>query len=90
MAGCGIGKKTFVFDQFLKKKRGARLKGRIFSIYASSDMAAGSCRPAIKQSDGNGLTFRETRVKTGKGHGFFYQPRPSWVEPVAIFAKGGR
>jgi len=90
MAGCGIGKNAFVFDQFLKKKRGARLKGRIFSIYASSDMAAGSCRPAIAQSNGNGLTFRETRVKTGKGHGFFYQPRPSWVEPVAIFAKGGR
>lgn len=90
MAGCGSGERAFIFDQFLKKKRGARLKGRIYSIYASSDMEAGSCRPAIEQSNGNGLTFRENRIKTSKGHGLFYQPRPDWIEPTAIFAKGGR
>lgn len=90
MAGCGAGKRAYVFEQFLKRKRGARLKGRIYSIYASGDLEAGSCRPAIDQSDRIGLNFRETRIKSGKGHGLFYQPRPNWIEPVAIFAKGGR
>lgn len=88
MAGCGKGKYAFGFEQFLKKKRGARLKGRIFSIYASSDMDAGSCRPAAEQSSGSGLTFKERRLKSGKGHGLFYQPRPEWITPVAFFALG--
>jgi len=90
MAGCGKGKSAYAFDQFLKKKRGARLKGRLFSIFAGSDLDAGSCRPAFEQAPGDGFVFRETRIKTGKGHGLFYQPRPEWVAPVAIWAKGGR
>ncbi|QJB58387.1 hypothetical protein HFN16_06965 [Pseudodesulfovibrio sp. zrk46] len=90
MAGCGRGKDARPFELFLKNKRGARLKGRIFSIYASSDMEAGSCRPAIEQADARAIEFRETRIKSQKGHGLFYQPRPDWIEPTAIFAKGGR
>jgi len=90
MAGCGKGSAAYTFQQFLKKKRGARLKGRIYSIYATSDLEAGSCRPAVEQSSGEGLQFGEIRLKSNKGHGVFYQPRPEWVEPVAIFAKGGR
>lgn len=91
MAGCGTGQNGFVFDQFLKKKRGARLQGRILSLYTSSDLSAGSCRAAIVQAQGkNGLQFREVRIMSGKGHGHFYQPRPDWIEPTAIFAKGGR
>lgn len=90
MAGCGRGQTARSFDMFLERKRGARLKGRIFSIYATSDLEAGSCRRAIEQSSGNGLTFHETTLKTSKGHGVFFQPRPEWIEPVAIFAKGGR
>ncbi|MBI9081400.1 MAG: hypothetical protein JEY79_16865 [Pseudodesulfovibrio sp.] len=90
MAGCGRGKCGYVFDQFLKKKRGARLRGRILSIYAGSDMDAGSCRQAFEQAPDDGFSFKELRIKTGKGHGLFYQPRPEWVAPVAIWAKGGR
>ncbi|QGY39663.1 hypothetical protein GM415_05870 [Pseudodesulfovibrio cashew] len=90
MAGCGHGQGGYLFDQFLKRKRGARLKGRLYSIYAGSDMVAGSCRQATAQSSGKGLTFRETRIKSNKGHGLFYQPRPEWIQPTAIFAKGGR
>lgn len=90
MAGCGKGKFARSFDLFLEKKRGARLRGRIFSIYATSDLDAGSCRPAIEQANGIGLTFREHHLRNSRGHGVFYQPRPEWVDPVAIFAKGGR
>lgn len=90
MAGCGKGKQGYAFEQFLKRNRGARLKGRIYSIYAGSDLEAQSCRSAVEQSSGEGLIFRENRIKTNKGHGLFYQPRPEWIEPTAIFAKGGR
>lgn len=90
MAGCGRGQVGRSFKMFLEQKRGARLKGHIFSIYASSDLDAGSCSPAIEQASGDGLTFRETRIKSNKGHGLFYQPRPEWVEPVARFARERR
>jgi len=90
MAGCGRGKNARDFEQFLKKKRGARLMGRLLSLYAGSDLEAGSCRPAFEQSSGNGFTFKEIHMKTNKGHGLLYQPRPEWVNPAAIWAKGGR
>lgn len=90
MAGCGRGAKAFEYEQFIKRKRGSRLQGRIFSVYASSDMEAGSCSEAIQQAPGQGVTFREMRIKSGKGHGLFFQPRPEWVIPTAIFAKGSR
>lgn len=90
MAGCGRGKVGHGFKRFLKHKRGARLKGRILSIYASSDLDAGSCQPAMDQASGQGLTFKEIRIKSTKGHGLFFQPRPEWIDPSARFAMGGR
>lgn len=90
MAGCGKGKYARPYEQFLKMKRGARLKGRVYSIYAGSDLDAQTCRKAFEQSSGDGFIYKENRVKSGKGHGLFYQPRPQWVDPVAIWAKGGR
>lgn len=90
MAGCGRNTKAFEYEQFLKRKRGSRLRGRILSIYASSDMEAGSCRRAVSQAPGNGVAFRERVIKSGKGHGLFFQPRPEWITPAALFATGGR
>ncbi len=90
MAGCGSGRKAFEYEQFLKRKRGARLQGRILSIYASSDIEAGSCRGIMDQAPAKGVAFREIRIKSGKGHGLFFQPRPEWVSPTAQFAKGAR
>lgn len=88
MAGCGKGRTERSFNMFLGKKRGARLKGRMLSIYAGSDLDAGSCQKAFDQSSGDGLIFKEIRLKSTKGHGEFYQPRPQWVNPAAIWAKG--
>lgn len=90
MAGCGKGKYSRSYERFLGNKRGTRLKGRILSIYAGSDLDAQSCKAAFEQSSGHGLIFKEIRVKSNKGHGLFYQPRPEWVDPVAMWAKGGR
>lgn len=90
MAGCGKGRTARPFEQFLKRKRGARLRGRMLSIYSGSDLEAGSCKPAFEQSSGSGFIFKEIRLKNNKGHGIFYQPRPEWVGQAAIWAKGGR
>jgi hypothetical protein len=90
LAGCGTGKSSRPFKQFIKKKRGARLLGRMLSIYSGSDLEAGSCKSASDQAAGNGFIFKEIRLKSNKGHGIFYQPRPEWVNPAAIWAKGGR
>ena len=88
MAGCGRGRSARPFERFLGSKRGARLKGNLFSIYAASDLDAGSCSRAAQQASGEGFVFREQQIRSLKGHGVFYQPRPEWVNPVAIFAKG--
>jgi len=88
LAGCGKGRKSYAYDQFLKRKRGARLRGRILSLYTGSDLEAGSCVQAFAQSKTRDLVFSEKRIKSTKGHGLFYQPRPEWISPVARFAKG--
>lgn len=88
MAGCGRGGAQASYQQFLKRKRGMRLTGNILSIYAGSDMDAGSCREAIDQAQDNSLRFREIRLRSSKGHGMFYQPRPQWIDLTARFARG--
>ena len=86
LAGCG--RSAMPYQRFLKTKRGARLRGTLFSLYATNDLDAGSCADAAAQSPGDGFTFREQRIRSLKGHGLFYQPRPEWMNPVAVFAKG--
>jgi len=90
MAGCGRGRAATAYESFVKRKRGARLKGRMFSIYAGSDLEAGSCKDAADQAPKDGFTFRELRLRSDKGHGIFYQPRPEWIEPSASWARGGQ
>jgi len=90
MAGCGRNTKSFEYQQFLKRKRGSRLRGRIFSLYVNSDMEAGSCRDAVEQAPPQAVTFHELVIKSVKGHGLFFQPRPEWINPVAQFALGMR
>jgi hypothetical protein len=89
LAGCGTGRDGFAFGQFLKMNRGARLRGRMLSVLAAGDMAAGSCRAAAEQASGGGLVFEELRIRSGLGHGLFYRPLPEWVAPVAAWAMGG-
>lgn len=90
MAGCGRNTKAFEYQQFLKRKRGSRLRGRILSMYANGDIEAGSCRDAIDQAPPQAVAFRENVIKSVKGHGLFFQPRPEWINPAAQFALGAR
>ena len=90
MAGCGRGMAGGQFQHFLKTKRGNRLTGRILSLYAASDLEAGSCRPALEQVTGKGVAFRETPLRSSRGHGLFYVPLPQWINPAALFALEGK
>jgi len=89
LAGCGRGRTDAPYQQFLKHKRGARLAGHLLSVYAVSDLEAGSCAQARGQHKGPGLTFNELALRSNRGHGLFYVPLPQWAQPVAAFALGG-
>lgn len=86
LAGCGRGRHGSDYAQFLRRKRGHRLQGRILSIFDASDLEAGSCRAAFEQA-GNQIQSKETQLRTGQGHGAFFTPRPAWVFPTAQWAK---
>jgi hypothetical protein len=64
-----------------------QLRGRILSIWETSDEIAGSCAEAFAESD-VGPVFEELRIETGKGHGAFYSPDPAWFEPAAAWCRG--
>ena len=89
LAGCSRGLREAPYQHFLKTKRGARLSGRVLSIYATGDLEAGSCQAAAGQHSGPGLAFREMAVRNSRGHVLFYLPLPQWTGPVAAFALGG-
>lgn len=89
LAGCGRGRTATPYQQFLKHKRGARLAGRLLSVYAAGDLEAGSCAQACGQHQGPGLRFNELPLRSNRGHGLFYVPLPQWAEPVAAFALNG-
>ncbi|MEF2229930.1 MAG: hypothetical protein V3571_03295 [Pseudodesulfovibrio sp.] len=89
LAGCSRGLRNGPFEQFLRTKRGARLSGRVLSVYAVGDLEAGSCSAAAGQHAGPGLTFREMTLRSNRGHGLFYVALPQWADPVAAFALGG-
>jgi len=89
LAGCGRGRNATSYQQFLQHKRGARLSGRLLSVYAVSDLEAGSCAQACGQHQGAGLRFNELVLRSNRGHGLFYVPLPEWAERVAAFALNG-
>ncbi|WP_147819672.1 hypothetical protein [Salidesulfovibrio onnuriiensis] len=86
MAGCGRGRNSGDYQQFLRRKRGHRLQGRILSLYDVSDLEAGSCKTAFEQA-GSGIQSNEIQLRSGKGHGLFYTPNPQWLIPVSRWAQ---
>ncbi len=81
MAGCGRGRNSGEYNQFLRRKRGHRLQGRILSLYVASDLEAGSCKAAFEQA-GSQIQSNEIQLHSGKGHGLFYTPSHTWVLPA--------
>jgi hypothetical protein len=64
-----------------------RLTGRVLSVYEASDTLAGTCKPLADLPE-HPQSFREIKISTGKMHGAFYRPLPTWVDPVLDWVHG--
>ena len=84
MAGCEIAavKKCKMYPDFKK------LKGRILSVYASSDSIANSCEDAFSKASGE-LSDTEIKLKSDAGHKLFFTPKEIWLDPVISWIKNG-
>ena len=58
-----------------------QIRGDLLSIHESSDEMASSCDALAAKSSQIGV-YRELVISTGKQHGAFYTPLPSWITPV--------
>ena len=85
MAGCGIAgvKKHDMYPDF------GKLKGRMLSIYASSDSIAGSCEGAFAQAP-KGLSSMEIILKSELGHRLFFTPSDVWIDPIVDWINKGQ
>jgi len=77
MAGCEIAgiKKYKLYPDFTK------LKGKILSVYATSDSVAGSCSQAFSMAS-QGMTETEITIESTAGHRLFFAPDQIWLSPV--------
>jgi hypothetical protein len=72
LAGCS----SFLNNKY--KINPALAKGRILSIYDSSDEKFGTCEGIINSSDN--LVFEEIELDSGKGHKLFRIPKEKFIE----------
>lgn len=63
------------------------VRGRILSIYETSDEAGKSCAQLFAKSSPGGEQT-EIKIGTGKAHGAFFRPRNEWIAPVLAWARG--
>lgn len=59
----------------------SKAHGRVLAIREASDLSVGSCIPLFDRSK-RLLEHSELVVKTGGGHGAFYNPNETWLEPT--------
>lgn len=65
------------------------VRGRILSIYESSDEIGRSCAQLFAKSKGAGER-KEIKIETGKHHGAFFEPRKEWTVPVLSWVQKAR
>ena len=82
MAGCEIAgiKKYDLYPDFSK------VKGRVLSIYASSDKVAGSCKDAFSKAS-DGLIKTEIEIGSNAGHRLFFTPDDIWLSPIIKWSR---
>ena len=85
MAGCEIAgvKKYNMYPNF------SGLKGRMLSIYATSDSIASSCKGAFARAS-RGLSSTEITLESESGHRLFFSPQGTWVDPIVEWIKNGQ
>ncbi len=79
-------KVNFVFLAACSGSADLDVRGRILSIYESSDDVGRSCAPLFARPKST-AERKEIRIETGGGHGAFYRPRPEWTAPVLEWIK---
>jgi len=83
---------NFVFlaacSEEILARQDVHVRGRILSIIEGSDTVGRSCEPLHRRA-APGTVFEEVRLDTGARHGAFFQPHPTWIDPVARWATGG-
>ncbi len=84
MAGCEIAtvKKFQMYPDF------KNLKGRILSIYASSDSIANSCDATFSKASEE-LYDTEIKLNSDAGHKLFFTPKEIWLDPVIGWINNG-
>jgi len=60
--------------------------GNLLSIYETSD-GVGSCDNVVKRNPDAINSYQEVAISTGKEHGAFYTPNPSWLDPIKKWLK---
>ncbi len=89
LAACGLkGSDFFKPYKGLIEKRAADMKGTFLVMWEKSDDVAGNCDKAMNKA-GGGLKYTNRELTVGGGHELFYEPRPSWIDPLTAFAMGG-
>jgi hypothetical protein len=61
------------------------IRGRMLSMFDSSDRFKPSCAPLFAKAKGLGAT-KEMELSTGLDHGLFYAPRAEWLDPLVAWA----
>lgn len=75
MAGCEIKSLLDAYPDY------RTLKGRFFSIYASSDSVARSCNIVFSLAS-EGFSSTEIRLGSEGGHTLFFKPEKIWLTPI--------
>lgn len=65
------------------------ITGNVLSIYETSDNIGSSCMQFKERAKKGALKhYSEIALNTGLQHGYFYKPRPEWMNPVVRWAQG--
>jgi hypothetical protein len=70
----------------LAKNKSVVIHGNLLSIYETSD-DVGSCHHVVSRSPDAISSYQEIAISTGKQHGAFYTPDPTWLMPLKEWIK---
>lgn len=57
------------------------MRGRFLYLYDSSDRKCALCQRAFELASKKN-SYKEIKIDSSLGHGFFYQPKQEWIGPV--------
>lgn len=70
----------------LAKDKTVVIYGNLLSIYETSD-TVGSCNNVTQRNPEAIASYQEIMISTGKEHGVFYTPNPTWLIPLKKWLK---